>query len=47
MLQGLGMLWTLPNTALGLAAGAIGIAFGASCHRSMAVSRSSPNNPAT
>ena len=32
MLQGLGMLWTLPNTALGLAAGAIGIAFGAHAH---------------
>lgn len=28
----LGIVWTLPNTALGLIAGAIGIAFGAHAH---------------
>jgi hypothetical protein len=28
----LGMLWTAPNTALGLVAGSIGIAFGAHAH---------------
>jgi hypothetical protein len=31
-LQGLGMLWTAPNTALGLFAGAFGLAFGAHAH---------------
>jgi hypothetical protein len=32
VLRALGMLWTLPNTALGLLAGTIGIAFGAHAH---------------
>ncbi len=31
-LRALGALWTLPNTALGLIAGAIGIGFGAHAH---------------
>lgn len=33
-LHALGMLWTLPNTVLGLFAGTIGIAFGAHAHLS-------------
>ncbi|MEP6632683.1 MAG: hypothetical protein ABJA62_00580 [Luteimonas sp.] len=33
-LRVLGMLWTLPNTVLGLIAGTVGIAFGARAHLS-------------
>jgi hypothetical protein len=31
-LQALGMVWAAPNTALGLVAGAVGLAFGAHAH---------------